>query len=55
MSDLMYIAIRDNRYEFIDLFLGNGFSLRNFLTNRVLLKLYNEVSTHTHHYHFNRL
>lgn len=39
----MYQAIKNNRVEFVDLFLENGFSIRNFLTPRVLLKLYNEV------------
>ena len=42
-DDLMFIAIRDNRFEFVELFLENGFSLQSFLTYRVLLKLYNEV------------
>jgi hypothetical protein len=40
----MYGAIKNNKVEFVELFLENGFSLRNFLTHRIMLKLYNEVS-----------
>lgn len=43
LDNLMFTAIKDNRFEFVDLFLENGFSLKPFLTFRVLLKLYNEV------------
>ncbi len=43
LGDLMYIALEQNRVEFVDLFLDNGFSLKNFVTNRLLLKLFNEV------------
>ena len=43
LDNLMYTAIKDDRFEFVDLFLENGFSLKSFLTFRVLLKLYNEV------------
>jgi hypothetical protein len=39
----MYQAIKDDRVEFIQLFLDNGFSLKAFLTNRILLSLYNAV------------
>jgi transient receptor potential cation channel subfamily M protein 6 len=42
LGDLMYKAIKDNKVEFVDLFLDNGFSMKGFLTDRVLLKLYNE-------------
>jgi hypothetical protein len=45
LDNLMYSAIKDDRYEFVDLFLENGFSLKSFLTYRILLKLYNEVET----------
>jgi hypothetical protein len=38
----MYKAVKDNRVEFVDLFLDNGFSMKGFLTDRILLKLYNE-------------
>ena len=43
LDNLMFSAIKDDRYEFVDLFLENGFSLKSFLTYRILLKLYNEV------------
>lgn len=39
----MYDAIRDDKVEFIELYLEKGFSLKNFLTKRLMLKLYNEV------------
>ena len=45
LDNLMFSAIKDDRYEFVDLFLENGFSLKSFLTYRILLKLYNEVGT----------
>ena len=38
----MYKAIKYKRLGFVNLFLENNFSLRNFLTNRVLLKLFND-------------
>jgi hypothetical protein len=44
LDGLMYTAILDNRIEFVQLFLDNGFALKTFLTYRVLLKLYNEVN-----------
>ncbi len=44
LENLMFSAIKDDRFEFVDLFLRSGFSLKSFLTYRVLLKLYNEVS-----------
>jgi hypothetical protein len=40
----MYKALKMNRVDFVELFLDNGFLLRNFVTSRVLLKLYNEVN-----------
>ena len=43
LDNLMFTAIKDDRFEFVDLFLESGFSLKPFLTFRVLLKLYNEV------------
>jgi transient receptor potential cation channel subfamily M protein 2 len=43
LDNLMFTAIKDDRFEFVDLFLENGFSLKSFLSFRVLLKLYNEV------------
>ena len=41
----MYQAIIDDKVEFVELFLENGFSLKNFLTYRMLLKLYNSVNS----------
>ena len=40
----MYSAILNNQLDFVKLFIENGISLRSFLTYRVLLKLYNDVS-----------
>lgn len=39
----MYSAIIDNRVEFVELFLEHGFSIRNFITHRTLLMLYNDI------------
>lgn len=36
-------AIIDNKYEFVELFLENGFSLKSYLTKKQLLVLYNET------------
>jgi transient receptor potential cation channel subfamily M protein 2 len=41
---MMMMAIQLNRVDFVDLFLDNGVSLKDFLTVRRLLKLYNNVS-----------
>ena len=43
LDNFMYDAIRDDKVEFIELYLEKGFSLKNFLTKRLMLKLYNEV------------
>ena len=43
IDEFMYYSIKNNRHEFVSLFLNNGFVLKNFLTYRRLLKLYNEV------------
>jgi hypothetical protein len=40
----MYDAIKTNKIDFVELFLDSGFSLRNFLTHRIMLNLYNDVS-----------
>jgi hypothetical protein len=40
----MFDAIKNNNVEFVELMLDSGFSLRNFLTQRMVLKLYNDVS-----------
>lgn len=39
----MYQAIIQNRIEFVELFLENGFSMKNFVTYRLMLKLYNDI------------
>lgn len=39
----MIYAIKNNRVEFVKLFLENGFSLKNFVTARSLIKIYNEL------------
>ncbi len=44
LNDLMYKAIISNNTDFVKLFLDQGFSLKNFLTYRLLLKLYNDPS-----------
>lgn len=43
LNDAMFIALTKNRVEFIKLFLENGFSIKKFVTNRMLLKMYNQV------------
>ena len=41
----MYYSIKNkNCHKFISLFLERGFVLKNFLTHRKLLKLYNDVN-----------
>lgn len=44
LNDVMITAIQLNRVDFVDLFLDNGVSLKDFLTVRRLLLLYNDVS-----------
>ena len=44
----MYQAIIDDKHEFVKLFLENGFVLKNFVTYRRLLKLYNEIPKNSH-------
>ena len=43
LDEVMMSAIRLNRAEFVDLFLDNGVSLKEFLTIGRLQKLYNDV------------
>jgi hypothetical protein len=40
---MMMTAIQLNRVDFVDLFLDNGVSLKDFLSDHRLLKLYNAV------------
>ena len=42
----MYEAIKNNLADFVELFIDNGFFIKNFVTHRVILKLYNEVITY---------
>jgi hypothetical protein len=42
LNNLMFMAIKDNRIEFIQLFLDKGFKFDGFLTPRRLLMLYND-------------
>ena len=44
LHDLMYIAIKQNKFDFVKLFMEQGFLFSKFLTYRCLLKLYNDVS-----------
>ncbi len=43
LDEVMLKAIQLNRVDFVDLFLDHGVSLKDFLTPRRLLTLYNEV------------
>ncbi|KAL8563213.1 hypothetical protein ACOMHN_053960 [Nucella lapillus] len=43
LYEMMMSAIKLNRVDFVELFLDNGVSLREFLTVRRLLRLYNEI------------
>lgn len=43
LDNLMYLAILQNRIEFVELFLENGFSMKNFVTYRLMFKLYNDI------------
>ncbi|XP_025081227.1 transient receptor potential cation channel subfamily M member 2-like isoform X2 [Pomacea canaliculata] len=43
LNDVMITAIQLNRVDFVDLFLDNGVSLKDFLTVRRLLLLYNDI------------
>lgn len=44
LDDAMFMALVKNRPDFIELLLGNGLSLKDFLTIRNMLRLYNDVS-----------
>ena len=44
LDTCMYTALKMDRVDFVELFLEKNFSLKKFLTKRVLLKLYNDVS-----------
>jgi hypothetical protein len=43
----MELAIKNNRTQFVQLFLENGFNLKKFLTYKMLLKFYKEVNFHS--------
>jgi len=44
LDEVMYQAILDDRVEFVKMFLDKGFSLKSFVTYRLMFKLYNSVS-----------
>ncbi len=44
MDEFFFEAIVSNKFQFLKLFLENGFVIKNFLTYRKLLKLYNQVN-----------
>ena len=44
LDELMYQAIAEDRVEFVKMFLEKGFSLKGFVTYRLMFKLYNSVS-----------
>ena len=44
LESFMTTALIENKHEFVELFLENEFSFRNYLTRRRLLFLYNNVS-----------
>ncbi|KAL4228805.1 Transient receptor putative cation channel subfamily M member 2 [Mactra antiquata] len=44
LDDVMLSAIQLNRIDFVELFLDHGVSLREFLTKKRLLALYNKIS-----------
>jgi hypothetical protein len=52
IEEFMYYAIQNNRHQFVKLFLENGFVIKNFLTYRRLLKLYNDVILISNFFHF---
>ncbi|XP_052244809.1 transient receptor potential cation channel subfamily M member-like 2 isoform X3 [Dreissena polymorpha] len=43
LDDVMFSAIQLNRVDFIELFLDHGVSLKEFLTKKRLLQLYNRI------------
>ncbi|XP_069120927.1 transient receptor potential cation channel subfamily M member-like 2 isoform X1 [Argopecten irradians] len=43
LDEIMLLAINLNRVAFVEMFLDNGVSLKEFLTVKVLLQLYNSV------------
>ncbi len=44
LDDVMQSALLANRVDFVKLFMENGVSLKDFLTVRRLLSIYNNVS-----------
>jgi len=44
LDEVMYQGILDDRVEFVKMFLDKGFSLKRFVTYRLMFKLYNSVS-----------
>lgn len=48
LDNFMYNAIQNDKPEFVEHFLDSGFVLKNWLTNRILLKLYNSLPNDSH-------
>ena len=45
LDDVMYLAIMKNRVDFVQMFLENGVSPKDFLSIKRMLLLYNNVSS----------
>ena len=43
LNEVMYLAIRNQKVDFVKIFCENGSDIKQFLTYRRLLKLYNDV------------
>ena len=48
LNEVMSSALLGNRVDFIKLIMENGLSLKDFLTIKRMLQLYNNVSTQQH-------
>ena len=47
LADAMLTALLDDKAEFVELFLRNGLSMRDFLSPQILCQLYTGVSCPT--------
>ncbi|XP_072117252.1 transient receptor potential cation channel subfamily M member 2 [Mobula birostris] len=50
LHQAMFAALVGNKPGFVELFLENGVNLREFLSKEMLVRLYNNISHHTHLY-----